>query len=82
FNAEQDIVLKKLALSDRQLTLDAAAKSNAAIPSAETRLRAANYRVDRGPVEVGAEGFPGYTVSVTGVLQRAEAAQSAEGASP
>jgi uncharacterized membrane protein YccC len=82
FPADVDLVLKKLTVTHRQLTLDAAAKNNSAIPAAESRLRAAQYRVDRGPVQPGAEGVPGYEVSVSGIVQRIDQPPPAEGAAP
>jgi hypothetical protein len=83
FSADQDLVLTRLNLANRQLTFDAAAKSNDAIQPAERRLREGNYRVDRGAVEPKAEGVPGYGVSVTETIERVEpAAAPAAGATP
>ncbi|RIK76850.1 MAG: hypothetical protein DCC67_13380 [Planctomycetota bacterium] len=70
FSAEQDIVLKKLTFANGRLTLDAAAKSDSAVPVVESRLRSAGYRVDRGPVQTGVEGPAGYAVSVSSAVQR------------
>jgi hypothetical protein len=82
FKADEDVVLTRLVVSNRELTVDAAVKANSALQPIENRLRAANYSFDRGPVEPKAEGgVPGYGVSVAGTLKRAEAA-TAEGAQP
>jgi hypothetical protein len=79
FKADGDVVLTKLALSGRELTLDAAVKNNTAIQPIENRLRTAGYSANRGPVEPKAEGgVPGYGVSVVGTIERLDAA-SAEG---
>ena len=83
FPADQDLVLTKLVLANRQVTFDAAAKSNDAIPPAERRLREGSYRVERLAVELKAEGFPGYAVSVSETIEQVEpAAPSDAGATP
>jgi hypothetical protein len=82
FPAEQDLVVTKLVLANRQITFDAAAKSNEAIQPAERRLREGSYRVERGAIQPKAEGVPGYAVSVTETIERVEpTAASAAGAS-
>jgi hypothetical protein len=76
-------VLTKLVLASQQLTFDAAAKSNDAIPPAERRLREGSYRVVRGAVELKAEGLPGYTVSVSETIERVDPPAAAPaGATP
>lgn len=82
FPADQDLVLTKLVLASRQLTFDASAKSTEAISPAERRLREGNYRVERGAVELKAEGVPGYGVSVSETIEKVEPAPPAEGATP
>ena len=83
FPADQDLVLTKLVLASQQLTFDAAAKSNDAIPPAERRLREGSYRVERGAVELKAEGLPGYTVSVSETIERVDPPAAAPaGATP
>ena len=82
FPADQDLVLTKLVLASRQLTFDASAKSTEAISPAERRLREGNYRVERGAVELKAEGVPGYGVSVSETIEKVEPAAPAEGATP
>lgn len=83
FSPDQDLVLTKLVLANQQLTFDAAAKSNDAIPPAERRLREGSYRVERGAVELKAEGLPGYTVSVSETIEHVEPpAPGAAGATP
>ena len=51
-------------------------------PPAERRLRQGNYRVERGAVELKAEGVPGYGVSVSETIEKVEPAAPAEGATP
>jgi hypothetical protein len=83
FPADQDLVLTKLVLANRQVTFDAAAKSTDAIPPAERRLREGSYSVERGAVELKAEGFPGYAVSVSETIEQVEpAAPGDAGATP
>ena len=82
FPADQDLVVTKLVLASRQLTFDASAKSTEAISPAERRLREGNYRVERGAVELKAEGVPGYGVSVSETIEKVEPAAPAEGATP
>jgi hypothetical protein len=79
FNAEQDMVLTKLTLAKRQLTLDGVVKTSEAYPLAESRLRAANYKVDRGPVESNSQAVPGYGVSVSDTIERVEPGAEAGG---
>jgi hypothetical protein len=69
FKADEDLMLTKLTLAGRQFTINAAAKSSDALQGIEQRLRAANYRVDRGVVEIKADAPQGYTASVTTVLE-------------
>lgn len=83
FAADQDLVLTKLVLANRQVSFDAVAKNTDAIPPAERRLRSGSYRVERGAVELRAEGVPGYTVRVSETIERVEpAAPPAAGATP
>lgn len=86
FATEQDLAVTRLGLNNRQLTFSAVARNNDAIPLAERRLRAGNYRVDRGVVEPKAEGMPGYSVTVAEALERTEATTAptadAAGATP
>ena len=84
FNAEQDVVLTKLVLANRAITLDAAVKSNDALSPIELRLRSAGYSANRGPVEPKAEGgVPGYGVSVVGTtIERVDSANADEGGAP
>lgn len=70
FKPDDDLVVTKLARSGGVWTLDAVAKSNAALQPAEQRLRAGNYRVDRGAVDPKAQGVPGYSVKVTATVER------------
>jgi HAMP domain-containing protein len=79
FKADQDVVLKKLVVANRELTLETAVKNNDSIPPLETRLRAAGYQADRGAVDPKAEGVPGYGIGVTGTIQRVDPADAAEG---
>jgi hypothetical protein len=80
YKADQDLVVTKLTVTNRQMTLDAVAKASDAILPAESRLRSGNYRVDRGPVEATSKTLPGYSVSVSDTLQHGEAAAPAGGA--
>lgn len=73
FKPDEDLVVTKLALAGGIWTVEAVAKSNAALQPAEQRLRAAHYRVDRGAIDPKAQGVPGYTVKVTSTAQRTEA---------
>jgi hypothetical protein len=83
FKADEDVVLTKLVAANREITLDAAVKSNDAIPPIESRLRAADYSVARGAVEVKTEGgVPGYGVSVVGTIERLDPAAAGEGGAP
>jgi hypothetical protein len=83
FPVDQDLMLTKLVLANRQLTFDAAAKSNDAIPPAERRLREGSYRVERGAVELNAEAAAGYGVTVSETIEQVEpAAPGAAGATP
>ncbi|BBO32395.1 hypothetical protein [Lacipirellula parvula] len=70
FAADQDLVLTRLNVINRQVSFTAAAKSNDAIQPAERRLREGNYRVDRGVVEPKAEGMPGFNVTVFETVER------------
>ncbi|WP_428304737.1 hypothetical protein [Lacipirellula sp.] len=70
FAADQDLVLTRLNVINRQVSFTAAAKSNDAIQPAERRLREGNYRVDRGVVEPKAEGMPGFNVTVIETIER------------
>jgi hypothetical protein len=79
FKAEQDMVLTKLTLAKRQLTLEGVVKTSEAYPLAESRLRAANYKVDRGPVEANSQAVPGYSVSVSDTVERVEPGAEAGG---
>jgi hypothetical protein len=69
FKADQDLVVTKVTVANRQITLDAVAKSSDALLPAESRLRAGNYRVERGPVDTNSQAVPGYTVSVSHTVQ-------------
>jgi len=80
FKADQDLVLTKLSVANREMTIDAAAKNSGAIQPAESRLRAAEYRVDRGPVEANSKAVPGYEVAVSGTIERIDPTAPAEGA--
>jgi hypothetical protein len=71
FKTDEDLVVTKLSLTDGAWTLEAAAKSNAALFPAEQRLRSGGYVVDRGVVDK-AEGVPGYAVKVTATIERSE----------
>jgi hypothetical protein len=48
FPTDQDVLLEKLDLNKRQLTVDALARSNQAVQPLEARLRDAEYRPQRG----------------------------------
>lgn len=72
FKADEDFVLTKLMLANHEFTLTASAKSNAALQPAEGRLRAGDYRVDRGVVDWNSTAVPGYGVSVQEVVERIE----------
>lgn len=80
FPAEQDLAVTRLGLTNKQLTFSAVARNNDAIPLAERRLRAGNYRVDRGVVEPKADGMPGYSVTVSETLERTEATPAPDAA--
>jgi uncharacterized membrane protein YccC len=69
FKADQDLVVTKVTVANRQITLDAVAKSSDALLPAESRLRAGDYRVERGPVDTNSQAVPGYTVSVSDTVQ-------------
>jgi hypothetical protein len=81
FKADQDLVLTKFAQTHRVLSLEASARTSDAIQPAEARLRAAEYRVDRGPVNSSATAVPGHSVSVEETLQR-QADVAPAGAAP
>jgi hypothetical protein len=70
--AEEDVVLTKLAVDERTITINASAKANNAIAPVERRLRDADYRVDRGPVEANSQAVPNYNTAVTAELERVE----------
>jgi hypothetical protein len=70
FKPDEDLVVTKLSLNEGIWTVDAVAKSNAALQPAEQRLRKGDYLVDRGVVDPKAEGVPGYTVKVTATVER------------
>jgi hypothetical protein len=82
FNADEDLVLTKLVVARRELTLSAAVKSTAALQPVERRLRAADYRVERGTVEANEQAVPGYGVAVSAVVERTEAPSTATEAGP
>jgi Tfp pilus assembly protein PilN len=70
FNSGEDLVLTKLTLAGRKITIDGAARSTDALAPIELRLRAANYRVERGALESQSESTPGYAAHVSAILQR------------
>lgn len=76
FKADEDLVVTKLSLNQGAWTLEAVAKSDAALKPAEQRLRAGDYFVDRGVVDPKAQGVPGYTVKVTASVERIESAEA------
>jgi hypothetical protein len=82
FDSGQDVVVTKLAVAGRRLTLNAAARSTEAVLPAESRLRAAGYAVDRGAVDPETNPVPGYAVSVSAMLERAESAAAPPEAAP
>jgi hypothetical protein len=82
FNADQDVVLTRLALTLRQLALAAAVKSTEALLPVESRLREGNYRVERGAVEPQTEGVPGYGISAAVVVERVGDSAGAAEATP
>jgi hypothetical protein len=77
FKADEDVVVTKLAVTGRQIALEAAARAAAALPPIEHRLRAANYTADRGAIDPESKAVPGYGVGLTAVLQRANADSAA-----
>ncbi len=72
FKADEDVVITKLVVSGRLLTIDAAAKTTEAVQPIELRLREGGYRVDRRAVEAKGDATPGYAATVSGVIERIE----------
>jgi hypothetical protein len=70
FNSGEDLLVTKLSLAGRQLTLEGAARSTDAVQAIERRLRDGRYRVMRGVVELKSEGTPGYEVRISEVVER------------
>ena len=70
FNSGEDMLLTKLSLAGRQLTLDGAARTTDALAAIERRLRDAKYRVSRGVLEAKSETTPGYEARVSEILER------------
>jgi hypothetical protein len=70
FNSGEDLIVTKLSLAGRQLTLEASARSTDAVQAIERRLRAGRYRVMRGVVESKSEGTPGYEARISEVVER------------
>jgi len=68
FKADGDVVVTKLAVTNRQIALEAAARAATALPPIEQRLRAAKYTADRGAIDPASKAVPGYGVGVTTVL--------------
>lgn len=82
FKQDEDVVLTKLVVTQRDLAVEGAVKRVEARQAIENRLRAANYQVDRGPGGAKAEGVPGYEISVAGTIRRVDAASPTGGGSP
>jgi hypothetical protein len=70
FNSGEDLIVTKLSLAGRQITLEASARSTDAVQAIERRLREGRYRVMRGVVESKSEGTPGYEARVSEVVER------------
>lgn len=70
FNSGEDLIITKLTLAGRQLTIDAAARSFDALAPIESRLRNGQYRVMRVIGENAGEATPGYAARMSDVLER------------
>ncbi len=71
FNSGEDLVITKLTVAGRQITIDAAARSTEALQPIERRLRDANYRVSRNVLESQEQpSTPGYSAHASAVLER------------
>ncbi len=81
FPTDQDIVLDKLVLEKRRLTLDALARSNEAVQPLEARLREGGYRPQRGKSEPSKtlEDYPWHFKST---IEITDASDSATGSEP
>jgi hypothetical protein len=72
FNSGEDLIITKLTVAGRQITIDAAARTTEALTPIERRLRDGKYRVMRGVVENTSEATPGYAARMSEVLERIE----------
>jgi hypothetical protein len=81
FNSSEDLIVTKLSLAGRQLTLEGSARSTDAVQAIERRLREGRYRVMRGVVESKSEGTPGYEARISEVVERMPELESGTAAS-
>lgn len=82
FNSGEDLILTKLSVAGRQVTIEGAARTTDAVASIERRLRDGSYSAIRGIVENATDATPGYAARMTEVLERAGSEAGAQGAPP
>ena len=73
FNSGEDLIITKLVVAGRQITIDAAARTAEAFTPIEGRLRVGRYRVMRGDFENTSEATPGYAARMHGSARTAGA---------
>jgi hypothetical protein len=76
FNSGEDMMLAKLTISGRQITIDGAARTVEAMGAVERRLRDGRYRVIRGNTEGTTEATPGYAARMLDVLERIDGGEA------
>ncbi|MCA9261478.1 MAG: hypothetical protein KDA61_19815 [Planctomycetales bacterium] len=69
YPVDDDVIATRIVASGAQLTLQAAARRDAAVRQAEDRLRTAARRVNRGAVDPNAKPAPDYQVAFTELVE-------------
>lgn len=81
FPLDTDVVVGKVALQNRQFTIDALARENRVVQPLETRLRDGIHRVQRGKVEPS-EALPGYPLAFQSIVDVTNGATAEEASTP
>jgi hypothetical protein len=81
FPADDDVVVGKVVLQNRQFTIDALAKENRDVQPLENRLRDGVHRVQRGKTEPS-DALPGYPLAFQSIVDVTDAAASGEATEP
>lgn len=81
FPADDDVVVGKVVLQNRQFTIDALAKENRDVQPLEYRLRDGIHRVQRGKTEPS-DALPGYPLAFQSIVEVTDAFGSGEASEP